>query len=387
MPFFLYEAVDAAGNPVADAVDAATAQDAHARLVMSGHRDIRLLSDQTTAAMHADLAAMSPQERQRMAAARIRQMHARSLWQSHWAALMDMVRPVRFALAAALVLAVYQAWHGHWLSAIPLMLYVCHPLLGLLWSLFRLDSYRQLQTAMVHGRWTESLRLIERLRRRGRSRALIMDLDFREAQVRIRLGEPADRHLQYLTRWQSELPREKGLFESRLAGLYLAIGDYEHYRAAARASLAGAPGDASRLIELAMAEARFGSLAEARRLLERVDAKVVTGLAATYRQWVEAVIALNSGEAAKAEVMLALCTAQVAELVRRLPMAEAWQAVLAGQRSLTLARSGRRDEAAALLAGPWPLLQLHADPGLLAALRLEVGEPQPLISRQSPGSP
>jgi len=77
----------------------------------------------------------------------------------------------------------------------------------------------------------------------------------------------------------------------------------------------------------------------------------------------------------------------VAELVRRLPMAEAWQAVLAGQRSLALARSGRRDEAAALLAGPWPLLQLHADPGLLAALRLEVGEPQPLTCRQNPGSP
>jgi hypothetical protein len=387
MPFFLYEAVDAAGHPVADAVDAATAQDAHARLVMTGHRDIHLLSDQTTAAMHADLGAMSPEDRQRMAAARVRQMHARSLWHSHWAALMNMVRPARYALAAAAVLAVYQAWHGHWLSAIPLALYVCHPLLGLLWSLFRLDRYRQLQTAMVHGRWTESLRLIERLRRRGRSRALIMDLDFREAQVRIRLGEPADRHLQYLARWQSELPREKGLFESRLAGLYLAIGDYEQYRAAARASLAGAPGDASRLIELAMAEARFGSLAEARQLLERVDAKVVTGLAGTYRQWVEAVIALNSGESAKAEVLLALCAAQVGDLVRRLPMAEAWQAMLAGQRGLALARSGRRDEAAAMLAGFWPLLQLHADPALLAALRLEVGAPEGLTSPQTPGSP
>lgn len=375
MPFFLFEAVDAAGNPVADAVDAATAQDAHARLVMTGHRDIRLLSDQTTAAMHADLGAMSPEDRQRMAAARVRQMHARSLWRSHWAALMDLVRPSRYALAAAAVLAVYQAWHGHWLSAIPLALYVCHPLLGLLWSLFRLDSYRQLQTAMVHGRWTESLRLIARLRRQGKPRALIMDLDFREAQVRIRLGDPVGRHLDYLARWKSELPREPGLFDSRLAGVYLAIGDYEKYREAARTSLAAAPGDASRLIELAMAEARFGSLAEARKLLERVDVKVVTGLAGTYRQWVEAVIALNSGESAKAEVLLALCATQVAELVRRLPMAEAWQAMLAGQHSLALARLGRREEAARIPAAVWPLLQLHADPAFLALLRQEVGAP------------
>ncbi|HEX5277514.1 MAG TPA: hypothetical protein VFW42_07595 [Fluviicoccus sp.] len=375
MPFFLYEAVDAAGNPVADAVDAATAQDAHARLVMSGHRDIRLLTDQTTAAMHNDLGAMSPEDRQRMAAARVRQMHARGQWQSHWAALMDMVRPARYALSAALVLAIYQAWHGHWLSAIPLALYVCHPLLRLLWSLISVDRYRQLQTAMVHGRWAESLQLIERLRRQGRSRALIMDLDFREAQVRIRRGDAVDPHLQYLMRWQSELPRERGLFESRLAGLYLAIGDYDRYREAARTSLEAAPKDASRLIELAMAEARFGSLSEARKLLERVDAKVLTGLAGTYRQWVEAVIALNSGEAAKAEVLLALCAAQVADLVRRLPMAEAWQAMLAGQRSLALARLGRREEASRLPAAVWSLLQLHADPAFLAMLRQEAGVP------------
>ena len=50
-----------------------------------------------TAAMHADLGALSPEDRQRMAAARVRQMHARSLWQSHWAALMDMVRPADIA--------------------------------------------------------------------------------------------------------------------------------------------------------------------------------------------------------------------------------------------------------------------------------------------------
>lgn len=373
MPFFLFEAVNRDGRAIADAVTADSVQEAHALLVAQGCRDIAIHTDLATASLHQDLGRLDPEQRQRVAAARIAQMHASSRFASHLSALRHTVMAARTYLAVAAMGLAAGLWRHDYVTAVLSGLYLSHPLALLLWGLLRTDRYRQLQAAMVHGRWTEALRLIAGLRRRNSSLPLLMDLDFREAQVRIRLGDPLPPLLEKLRlRWQGG---KDHLFESRCVGLYLAAGDDEGYLAMAKASLAQAPGDTTRQLELAMAEARAGSVSEARRLLDGADRRLQALLAARFRAWIEAVLALRAGENAIAERALSDSVKSFRSLAGGLPMAELWAAWAEGERSLALARLGRKGEAEQALAGAWPVLRHHAGTGLREALRREVGLP------------
>ncbi len=376
MPHFLFEAVNSQGQPVSGAMEAQNAQAAHGKLVMSGHRDIRFHSDQNTVAMQEELASLTPAQRQETAKAMVKYSNESTARSTRLNTLIEVAQRNRFFLLFVGALAIYDISQAKWLAAVVMAVFLASPFLITLWRLRKLDLYQMLQKAMVDGEWDESLTLITRLRaKKDLNRSLLMDLDVREAQIHARLGGNVDELIAGLDHWRVELADKPGTFEARLISIFLAAKQYDRYIAGARASLAGAPTDASRVIELAMAEARFGSVAEARLLLDAVDTRVMTDLAVKYVHWVEGLIALKNGDNPRAVSELAQVVAAFRELSVKLPMAVGTLALSAGANCLALARLGRREEAATLLAEVWKVLVLHADEALLASLTQEVGTP------------
>ena len=373
MPHFLYQAVAADGSPASGAMEADNAQAAHGKLVMAGYRQIQILSNRTTAALQDDLDAMSPGERQETARARVRFMTA-AQGSGGTTVMVEVARRSWIYLLCFGALAAQALASDHPLRAWVFLSALAAPFLVSFRAGGPLRDYRQLQLAMAHGDWAQAQSLIARMRRHpANSTQLAMDLDVREAQIRARAGEPIATVIESLSAWRDRLADQPGTFDSRLVGIYLAARDYPGYRAAARASYEAAPEDATRAIELATAEARFGDLAETRRLLDGLNPALVTPLAVNYVNWCRGMIALREGDPAGAEAPLRAASTSLQAVAKKLPVAETTLALVNAHLPLALARSGQGDEARQRITPFWPQLDLFADAGLRADLEREVG--------------
>lgn len=393
MPFFHYEAVDAAGQPTTDFHDAATARAAYAALRHAGLGEIRILDTQTGAAIDdAYLRGLSQQERKEYAEflTRLRQggdpraEWRRSLWQGMREAIIE-GRSTHIILALVLLFCL---WRQFWFGVAGVVLFYGVLAVQTVRALRWYDLYQDMLKAQVAGQWQKALSLIARLRaNKMMLEQTDVGLDFQEAAIRARQGGDIDQIIAGLAAWRERLADHPGAFEARSLDIYIAGGHFDRYLKAARQALDALPEDPSRRIDLAMAEARFGSTAEARLVMDALDQSLLNENLRIFSQWIEGLIALRNGDNAKAlsELWKALSTLRGEAATQPPPSVPL--ALVTAAYGLALARSGRKGEAARMLTEVWPLLQLHADPELLAALRLEVGQPQPLTSRQPPGSP
>ncbi|MDO8331003.1 MAG: hypothetical protein Q7T36_11095 [Fluviicoccus sp.] len=384
MPYFLYEATDSGGKTSTGFQDAATVQAAHVALMHAGHRDIRILDSQTSADLQdAHWRAMPEEERREHAKTLMRYRRAddfrSELRQSMRAQVWDAMaqnRGVHVVFGAVLL---YCLWQGVWLGVAGVLILYGVPALRI-WQLHRWwDLKHELETARVLAEWDKALSLIARLRaNKDMCEEPDADLDFQEAAIRARQGGDVDRIIAGLSPWRERLADKAGAFEARVLQIYLAGGRFDRYLEAARQSLDAVPEDPTRRIDLALAEARYGRVAEARAVLDTVDVRLLSEGMLTCSQWIEGVIALRSGDNARALVELDKAMATVRAKVSQSARARVLLAEMTGAYSLALVRSGRKEEAARTLAEAWPLLQLHASlgfDGMMTLLRQEVGAP------------
>ena len=91
---------------------------------------------------------------------------------------------------------------------------------------------------------------------------------------------------------------DAGLFAAKAPGRVAALFPVAWH------SLEAAPDDPTRQIDMALAEARFGSVAEARDELTKVNPALLSEGLLICRQWIEGLIALRSADNGRALVEL-----------------------------------------------------------------------------------
>ena len=384
MPFFRYEAVDSDGKPTTDFQDAATVRTAYAALRDAGLGDIRILDTQTGAAIDdAYLRGLSEKERKEYAEFLTRCCQvddARTEWRR------SLLQGMREAMAEdrsthigfSLVL-LFCLWQQIWLGVAGIVLIYGVVAVQTVRAIRWYDLYQDMLKAQVAGQWPKALSLIARLR----ANTLMLQqtdvgLDFEEAAIRARQGGDIGQIIAGLAAWRERLADHPGAFEARSLDVYIAGGHFDRYLKAARQALDALPEDPSRRMDLALAEARFGSVAEARSAMYTLDQSLLNENLRLLSQWIEGLIALRNGDNAKAlsELWKALSTLRGEASTPPPPSVPL--ALVAGAYCLALARSGRKEEAARRLAEAWPLLRLHGSQGfdgMMAQLRQEVGVP------------
>lgn len=235
------------------------------------------------------------------------------------------------------------------------------------WLFAAAQRHRRLLRHHALGDW-ERVRVLAKAMRRHSTRRprLDFDLDVCLAGIYARDHALSDA-LARLAPWRARLRTRPGAFDAAVAGVHLMAGDTAGHVAALARAQQQAPQDASRRLELALAEARFGDLGRAEALLGDALAGPVArhGRAA----WARGLLQLRRG---RPEAPATLDGA-VIQLAAEAAAHEAWIALAACacDHAIALHQAGRSPAARARIAAAWPVLQHHATVPLLRMLEAD----------------
>jgi hypothetical protein len=374
MKQFFYEAKDESGKALRGSVDAISAQDAVLRLQQRGLTDIRILSTDMSAVLRNDLKSLPDEVRQQHARMEIAYTRTRSGRESFWLGVLNVTRGNALMLLALAAWAGFGLGHGRMIQAATALLLMLLPYALYVWNLRHLNHYQELQRAMVFGEWARAQEMIKRLRQRSDNNdQLTMDLDVRQAQIDARQGQPLANVLAQLERWRQAMADSPGAFDSRIASVYLAAGDSGGYLDAARRGYRGTPGEPTRQVDYALAEARYGSATTAGELLDSVDLAALIPAGHKFMEWVRGVVALRQEHNDLALQHLAQAVLAFEEMARKTPTSLSSHALATAAYCVALARNGQKAEARRLLVPVQPVLRILVDPTLAAQLKAELG--------------
>jgi tetratricopeptide (TPR) repeat protein len=366
VPNILYKARSPAGAEVTGYVDAATAQEAVAKLKASGFDEIELHESPGHASTRTGRGALAAGQAARMAAFELqvrsqpglRTVLAEAARRARWSVLAAaglvvaglVSRAAWPAVAGGLVLAAVfgvPAWN-HRVA---------------LW-------FQRLLEALALGQWDEADRMLARLARGKESDALATQLPFYDAQVRVHRGEPLDCVLARLEAVRPTLPADQ--FPARAAALYGAVKDYDGFIGCLREAWQATPNDPSRRVDYALAHARLGDLAQAQELLAGVDMEALQVHGRAFAWWARGLVELRNDKASAEATLM-----QGVEGFLRIASPAAWSslALCSGACALAMVRNGDRAGARTMIGRVWPVLKVHADTRLRAEVESEIGTP------------
>jgi len=368
MTKILYKAKSADGQPVADFVDADTVAEAKEKLVSSGLTEIVFLQAPQTAVLSQESIPEDPQKQREYAELRARMQEHPGLSTG----LVAVLQRVRLYLLLFVVLLAFAVWRGYaWLIVLALI-GLALPFAIFLWNRRHLDRYQRLLRANAWGDWDSVKSLAAQLRGAPTlSQLLQFDLDVRLAQIRARDGDIAGA-VSSLEKWRDADAKAPGLFESRLASVHSAGRDYTGYIQMMERAAELSRNDPSRLVDVALANARFGSAEKARATIALVDTSLLPPLAGSFIDWIHGLLHLRAGAFEDATVRLHASTLAFGE--RALKSAAGWVAfaIVASHCALAQVRGGSPAQARQTLDGLTHIVAVHADPSLLRMLRNEL---------------
>jgi len=262
----------------------------------------------------------------------------------------------------------YAAWSDRpWLPVLALAL-AALPFAQAVWRYQRADRYQQLLKADALGRWSEMVGLVGQLRASGRfSSQLDFDLEVRLATLRARQGD-LDGALEDLAPWRSQQSERAGSYEARVAGVHAAAGNRTGFVRLMGKAQAASDDDAGRMLDHALAQARFGELAEAEALMARVDkAPLLPPRSEARVLWTEGLIAMRRGRPDGCHLL----NQALAEFLRYGEQPAVWTelAHCACDQAIALNAAGDATRARNLLKRVMPVLRAQADRPLLALLK------------------
>ncbi|MEZ0208512.1 hypothetical protein [Ideonella sp.] len=265
-------------------------------------------------------------------------------------------------------LAGYGLWSDRpWLPALAIAL-AALPFAQAAWRHRRADRYQQLLKADALGRWSEMVGLAGQLRASGRfTSQLDFDLEVRVATLRARQGD-LDGALEDLAPWRSQQSERAGSYEARVAGVHAAAGNRTGFVRLMGKAQAASGDEASRVLDHALAQARFGELAEAEALMARVDAAPVLPPQSEGKVlWTQGLIAMRRGSADAIHVL----NQALAEFLRQSEQPAVWTALAlcACDQAIALNAAGDRASARSILKRVAPVLRAQADRPLMALLK------------------
>lgn len=370
MTKILYTAKSADGQPVAAFIDAATVAEAKQKLEESGLQDVVFLQAPQTAALSQEIIPDDPQQEKEYAALRARIQEKPGLA----TAVQIVARRFRNFLLVLSTLFGFAIWSRNPYIAVAALVGLAAPFVLLLWNRRHLDRYKSLLRANAWGEWDQVKRLAAQLRSApGLSQSLQFDLDVRLAQIQARDGDIAGA-VSSLEKWRDADAKAPGLFESRIASVHSAGADYPGYIRMMERAAELSQNDPSRLVDVALANARFGSAAKAQAALALVDTSLLPPVAGSFLTWIEGLLHLRSGAHDAAIDSLRESVAAFRQHALKSPAGWVAFALAAAHCALAEVRSGKAAQAKQTLGGLTHIVSAHADPSLLRMLRSELPE-------------
>lgn len=365
MAHLLYSAKDGEGRPVEGFVEAATTADARRELQARGLGGIVLHQEATMGTDAGDLAGLDPAQARELARIRIASMQRPGVLPL----LGEVARNNRGWIAFDAALFAWGAYVGsRWLLASSAALLVL-PFAIALWQYRHGGRYLALIKSFSVGEWDRVRELAAKLRTVSASRPTMdFDLDVRLACIAARHDGLAPA-VAALAPWQAKLAGSPGMYEGRIASVHAAAGDRDGYVRLMQASYEYAPSEPSRVLDLALAHARFGSAERAGELMQGLDASLLPPHGRGFVHWVDGLVRLRTGGAGGLEEL----GRGVAEFLKLSGQPAVWTslAFCACDHAVALALAGHREAARAELAQVWPMVRAHADKPLLRMLQAD----------------
>ncbi len=363
----LYSGVDRDNKPKNGYVEAENNREALQILKKEGVSDIRLHDDGLYASYRNELEDLSDKELERTAQFEIECRYNLNIF----GFLKEVLRKNIFILLAG---AGVIAWGIYSNSTIiilvGILLMLSMPVFSL-WNYRHVNNYNRLQIELAWGNWQEALRLIDKLRVHMKESEVAFDLDINEACIVAR-ERSLEEALKIVDMWREVFSETSpSLYESRISSMYHYCGDYDGFVECMRSAYLKSPENSLVTLDMALAEARFGSVEKASALLEKVHKEELPRFALLAVSWVKGLVARTNKDLA-AKDYLESAVLQISAYSKNPVM---WKhiALCTGAYALALHDSDEKQKAEELLEKIWKVLKVHGDNILLK----EIGEKFP----------
>ena len=363
MVHLLYTANDSIGKPVKGFVEANESHAAKEKLQQQGYHSVAFHQDVTSSQDVALLTAMSVQEVEQLAQFKLQLMQAPGLM----TVLKEVLRRSRIGLFADAALLAWGIWNRDGLVIAAALALAVFPFALSTWKFRHSRDYSAFLRAHALGDLANMERLVVQLRRiSNKTPSMAMDLAFRMAGMRAK-SEGIQKAIASLDTWQPKNTSEAPLFECRLASLYAAVGDRQGFVDAMQRSYDASNNDPSRALDLALAQARFGDVAQAKVLLDSIDLSLIPSFGAGFVLWAQGLCQLHQGLPGATQTL----GLAVAAFLTLSDHAAVWTALAfcTADHCIALALDGHREQARQELVNVWPIVKAHADPALKEQLR------------------
>jgi hypothetical protein len=365
MAKLLYSAIAPDGSPTEGFVNAPSVVSAREQLERQGLKKVVLHQEPTVAKDRTELDGLTPDQQRALARFKLKLMQSPSLT----TVLLEQVQRMRVLLALAAVVGLYGVVQARWLWAAVGLVAGVAPLAWTAWNFRHADRYDRLLRHSAVGNW-DAVRVLARdLRAISGGKPMVdFDLDVRLACIYARdhsLPEALARLESWRARWQTR----PGLFEARVASVYMAAGDTAGYVAQMARAHELHSADPARQADHALAKAKFGDVEQADELLKGVDPQLLPPHGQGFLKWARGVVQMRRG-AADAEPLLADAVTSLLQLSEQ-PAVWTALALCACDHAIALHQAGRHDAARTRIAEVWPVLEVHATVPLLRMLEAD----------------
>lgn len=368
MAQLLYSAKDGQGKAVQGFVEAASVLEARRQLQSQGLTEVVLHQDAVVSTDPRSLAGLGPEQQRELARLSIATMRQPGLAPL----LRHVAQSNRWWIALDLGLMAWGiATSNRWLLAGGAALAML-PFASATWQYRHGDRYNALLKAFAMGDWKQVRALAQKLRDVSRGvQNMEFDLDLRLATIRARAGQLREA-LSDIEPWRARVATP-GTFENRVAAIYAAAGDRAGFVRLMSESHAKAPQEPSRVLDHALAQARFGDAEAADRLLRELDPTLLPPHAQAFVAWARGLVQLRQQQPGALDQL----GQAVAEFLKLAAQPAAWPALALStcDHAIALAMAGRKDEARQELAQVWSIVRAHGDTALMRLLQTEGLEP------------
>ena len=223
--------------------------------------------------------------------------------------------------------------------------------------------FHHLLVAYAFGDEKKAMNAIDALRVLKNQPDIQSELDFKQAFFIVK-NQGIEKALELVKQWQSSMDTSSpGLFHSRVASLYLAQDDAESFLELMNQAYEVSEENELIAVDLALAEAHYGSQERAEQLLSKINQQTVLQQAQPYMIWIKAIIAAKKKESGA--VSLYEQSINGFKHMKENPVAWPVIAVVKAELAVLIHAHGERQKAIDLLEDVWNILIVHGDKWLI----------------------
>lgn len=358
----IYSATNPNGSTKNNFIEAKSNKEAINILRKKGLKNIRLHDDAFSSFQRDDLDEMTEKQLEEIAQFEINTRKKANVFTF----LTEVLRVNKVLIITGLGIFSWGAFNSYLFTSIAgAVLGLSMPILSL-WNYRVVNNFNKLQKTMARGEWEESLKLIDKLRKHMKEPEMAFNLDIYKASI-IASKKSLTESLLIVKKWELQFEDvSPGLFESRVAILYHASGDYDGFLTKMREGFHKSSENPSILTDLALAEARFGSIEQAISLLEKVSIEELPQHGLPFIDWAWGIIAKRQNK----PVAIDHLNKAILGLLAYSDNPAAWTslALCTGSFAVLLSENGQPQKAKMLTQSVWDILKNHGDKPLLREL-------------------